>query len=255
MARSPRVSDWTRDQQLIALRLYLRTPFGRLDSRNREIVALAHLIGRTPSALAMKAVNFANLDPNLNRKGLSNVSQADRALWAEFKANHSQVGLEMEDAAARFQTTDADEPVELPHAIPPRETEGVRLVRVRRVQSIFRAAVRASYEDRCALTGLAEPQLLVASHIIAWSASVERRADPTNGILLNALLDRAFDRGLIAFDDQYRVLVSRRLEEVASAADLDCSLTQLAGRTLTLPKRFRPDPAALEHHRRTQFSP
>lgn len=203
----------------------------------------------------MKAVNFANLDPNLNRKGLANVSQADRALWAEFMANPTQVGLEMEDAAARFQTADADMPVDLPATITPRETEGVRLVRVRRVQSIFRAAVRTSYEDRCAITGLAEPQLLVASHIIPWSENVERRADPTNGILLNALLDRAFDRGLIAFDENNCVLVSKRIEEIAAAADLDCSLTQLAGRTLSLPKRFRPDPVALEHHRRTQFSP
>jgi len=215
--------------------------------------ALARLFGRTPGALAMKAVNFANLDPNLNRKGLANVSQADRTLWAEFMANPTKVGLEMEDAAARFQTPDADLPAELPPAVSPRETEGTRLVRVRRVQSFFRAAVLTSYDGRCAVTGLAEPQLLVASHIIAWSESVERRADPTNGILLNALLDRAFDRGLIAFDDQYRVLVSERLVEVAASADLDCSLTQLRGRRLNLPKRFRPDPEALEHHRRTQF--
>ena len=255
MARLPRNPDWTRDQQLIALRLYIRMPFGRLTSRSHEIIALARLIGRTPGALTMKAGNFGSLDPDLNRKGLSNVSQADRMLWAEYVANPTQVGLEMEEAAARFQTPDADQVVELPAAITLQETEGTRLVRVRRVQSIFRAAVRTSYDDRCAITGLAEPQLLVASHIIPWSESVERRADPTNGILLNALLDRAFDRGLIAFDENYCVLVSTRLEEAAAAADLDCSLSQLRGRSLTLPNRFRPDPAALEHHRRNQFCP
>jgi putative restriction endonuclease len=51
--------EWTREQQLVALRLYLRTPFGRLHGRNAEIIALAERIDRTPGALAMKACKFA----------------------------------------------------------------------------------------------------------------------------------------------------------------------------------------------------
>lgn len=61
----PRRNGWTRDQLLIALRLYMRLPFGRLYGTNPEIVTLAAKIGRTPGALAMKACNFASLDPNL----------------------------------------------------------------------------------------------------------------------------------------------------------------------------------------------
>jgi len=38
--KKPRSPDWTRDQQLMALRLYLRTPFGRLHKGNPEIIAL-----------------------------------------------------------------------------------------------------------------------------------------------------------------------------------------------------------------------
>ena len=60
MAQRP---GWTRDPLLIALRLYMRTPFGRLHGRNPEIIHLATKIDRTPSALAMKACNFASLDP------------------------------------------------------------------------------------------------------------------------------------------------------------------------------------------------
>jgi len=54
---------WSRDQRLVTFRLYCRTPFGRLHRNNPEIIELARLIGRTPSAVAMKAVNFASLDP------------------------------------------------------------------------------------------------------------------------------------------------------------------------------------------------
>jgi hypothetical protein len=57
----PERIGWTRDQQLVALRLDMRTPFGKLHGRNAEIVDLAARIGRTPGALAMKACNFASL--------------------------------------------------------------------------------------------------------------------------------------------------------------------------------------------------
>ena len=56
------------------------------------------------------------------------------------------------------------------------------------------------------------PGLLNASHIIPWNVNVERRADPRNGIALNALYDRAFDRGLITFDEGLRLVVSGRLK-------------------------------------------
>jgi hypothetical protein len=74
---------WSRDELLIALRLYMRSPFGKLDGRNPEIISLAEHIRRTPNALAMKACNFASLDPAFrasNRKGLSGASEADREM-------------------------------------------------------------------------------------------------------------------------------------------------------------------------------
>lgn len=126
-------------------------------------------------------------------------------------------------------------------------------MRARRVQSFFRAAVLTSYENRCAITGLAVPELLTASHIIPWKVSVERRADPRNGLCLNALFDRAFDRGLITIDEKLRVVVSSRLRTAASEADLDCSVQAAHGRELRLPKRLAPDPIALTYHRETVF--
>ena len=77
----PRSDLWTRDQLLLALRLYMRLPFGKLHRLNPEIIELAAQIGRTPDALSMKACNFATLDPALQARGirgLSNLSNADR---------------------------------------------------------------------------------------------------------------------------------------------------------------------------------
>ena len=246
---------WTRDQQLIALRLYMRTTFGKLHGRNREIIELAERIGRTPNALAMKACNFASLDPAFratNRRGLSGASDADRAIWNEFSGNSEGLAAEAEEAFARLDPAAAARD-EAEIRLPTGETDVLRTVRARRVQSFFRAAVLTSYEGRCAISGLALPELLVGSHIIPWADSVERRADPRNGVCLNALFDRAFDRGFITIDDNLCVVVSRRLREAADSAELACSLKEAEGRKLRIPRRFPPAADALEHHRRLVF--
>lgn len=80
---------WSRDELLVAFRLYCRTPFGKLHQHNPEIIDLARRLGRTPSAVGMKACNFASLDPvqrARNISALGNVSRGDRELWESFLA-------------------------------------------------------------------------------------------------------------------------------------------------------------------------
>ena len=246
---------WTRPQQLVALWLYVKLPFGRLHGKNPEIIKLAGHIGRTPGALAMKACNFASLDSAFrasNRVGLSGASSADRALWEEFSTNTEAFAADAEEAVAAFDVPaqKLNEQEFLPSS---GETETSRVVRVRRVQSFFRAAVLTSYESRCAVTGIATTELLVASHIIPWSVSVERRADPRNGICLSALFDRAFDRGLVTLDKDLKIIVSKRLQHDAKEASLSGSITEAHGRPIRPPSRFMPDNAALDHHRTYSF--
>jgi predicted restriction endonuclease len=69
------------------------------------------------------------------------------------------------------------------------------------------------------LTGITEPALLRASHIVPWADSTdEQRLDVYNGVLLSALWDAAFDGGLISFADDGTVLVSDQVGEAARAA-------------------------------------
>lgn len=250
--------NWTRDELLLAFRLYCRTPFGRLHQHNPDIIALAHMIKRTPSAVGMKACNFASLDPvqrARNIAALGNVSRADRALWDGFDANPEAVAAEAEAVYARFKPKQAqpDASEQEAESLPEGPTEIERTVRTRRVQSFFRAAVLTSYDHRCAISGLAVPELLNASHIIPWSVSVERRADPRNGICLNALYDRAFDRGLITLDEQLRVVVSDRLRTTDPPPLQRDALIAIHGQTLRVPDRFPPDHTAIAYHRSHVF--
>lgn len=237
---------WTRDQLLVALRLYLTEPFGRLHKTNPRVVALAQSIGRTPSSLGMKACNFASLDPTFvktGRKGLQGASNADRKLWEEFTGDRLRLVEQMERLV---------EPVVAPKGEPtptgPSEKQAV--VRVRRHQRFFRAAVLSAYGERCAVTGLAVPELLIASHIVPWSRDEGRRADPTNGLLLEPLFDSAFDQGFITFDPEGRLVCSRRLRKHSASAD---RLLAFAGKPLRRPQRQPPAPSALSWHRDQWF--
>jgi putative restriction endonuclease len=72
---------------------------------------------------------------------------------------------------------------------------------------------------RCPLTGITEPVLLRASHIVPWAECTdEQRLDVHNGLLLSGLWDAAFDKGLVSFADDGRSLASPELGELARRA-------------------------------------
>lgn len=95
----------------------------------------------------------------------------------------------------------------------PRATEAERLVVQRVGQDVFRAGLMEYWEGRCAVTGLAVPELLRASHIKPWAAcgTDAERLDVFNGLLLAPHLDATFDGGLITFSDQGVVVIASRL--------------------------------------------
>lgn len=92
----------------------------------------------------------------------------------------------------------------------PTETEAQRLTIQRIGQSLFRDLLMRTWNARCPLTGITDPALLRASHIKPWAdcTTTEERLDPMNGLLLSALWDAAFDRGLVSFSDTGEVLHS-----------------------------------------------
>jgi len=102
----------------------------------------------------------------------------------------------------------------------PRATEAERLVVQRVGQDLFRHGLLEYWEGRCAITGLAIPGLLRASHIKPWAdcASDAERLDVWNGVLLAPHLDAAFDGGFITIADNGAVVVSAALDEASRRA-------------------------------------
>ena len=92
-------------------------------------------------------------------------------------------------------------------------TEQWKLQKTRIGQGPFRSALLTRWHGRCPLTLIGEPELLRASHIVPWNRceSDSERVNPENGLLLSALWDAAFDRGLVSFADDGAALASPRL--------------------------------------------
>lgn len=104
------------------------------------------------------------------------------------------------------------------------DTEAEREQKVRIGQNRFRSALMDYWNATCPLTGIREPELLKASHIIPWAKceSDQERLNVHNGLLLSALWDAAFDAGLITFDNLGRPVPSSALAQDARAAlDVD----------------------------------
>jgi hypothetical protein len=86
-----------------------------------------------------------------------------------------------------------------------------QLVQARLGQGDFRRALIA-YWRGCAVTGCDVLEALKASHIKPWRHSTQiERLSPVNGLLLMATLDALFDVGLISFDDDGAMRISKRL--------------------------------------------
>lgn len=245
---------WTRDEEILAFALYCKTPFGKMHSRNVEIVNLANVLGRTPASVSMKLCNFARFDEQLQARGvvgLSNGSHLDEEVWNEFSKNLEFLEEKSKQALLRFHVSGENEQNS---NLPVGST--IRIEANARVnQSFFRETVLSNYAGACCITGLAVPALLIASHIKPWKDSNPQteRTNPRNGLCLNALHDRAFDRGLITVTTDYRVVISKRIKDFYNMAIVQEFFGKYDGKKIELPEKFLPARQFIEFHNTNIF--
>lgn len=245
--------NWTREELILALNLYLKLPFGKLHSRTPEIVHLAELIGRTSSSVAMRLNNFASVDPyhqNRGIVGLPGGKKQVQPIWDEFINNRDELLFLSEEilAGKEHKTVEVKFAEELIGIEGLRGEDKVRAVKTRVNQSVFRKIVLANYSYTCAVTGIAIPELLVASHIVPWSKNAEERLNPENGICLSPLFDRAFDLGYIGFTTSYEILVSTKLSRYEGKGFYTSNFGLLSGAKINLPTKYFPKREFLQFH-------
>lgn len=245
---------WNREETILAFDLYCRIPFGKIGQANPDIIQLANLLGRTPGSVALKMHNLAHFDPELRERNvvaMAHGSKLDEEISAEFANNWTELSYEAQKIRASMQKVEIVDLIDLGDVdqMPPGEYRE-QSVKTRVGQYFFRLAVLNSYNYKCCVTGLNKPELLIASHIKPWkdSDAKKERTNPRNGLCLNALHDKAFDKGLITIDKNYNMVISSQLKKSEMDDDTKAWFLKYNGKKIILPDRFYPDKDFIEYH-------
>lgn len=249
---------WTREELILAFNLYCKIPFGTFHNRNPKIIELAELIGRTPSALALKLTNFASFDPYHKArgvKGMRNAGRLDKEVWDEFTHNWDDLIFESEQILATKQKTTIEKKYKptLEDIADKKGEYRESKIKARVNQDFFRKVILSIYNNKCAISGIDIPDLLIASHIMPWAKHEKERLDPHNGICLSPLYDKCFDKGYIGITPDYMVIVSEELKGNLHQDYYKRYFTGIENNKINLPDRFLPQPEFLDHHYRKVF--
>lgn len=244
---------WTKEELILAFNLYLKTPFGKMHSTNKDVIHLAQLIGRTPNSIALRLVNFASVDPVLKARGIKGMDGGTKIvqpIWDEFFHNQEELVFLSEQILAKKENTSIENKYQdLLFDIKDVKGEtAIRQVKTRVNQSVFRQMVLANYTSKCAITGIDLPELLLASHIMPWSKSEEHRLNPENGICLSALYDKAFDRGLIGINQNYEIMLSTSIKKKKDTLFYKNHFASIENLKITEPLKYLPRKEFLEYH-------
>ncbi len=235
--------SWSRNEMLAAYNVYCQLPKELISVSNKEIIKLSAFMDKQPIEIVKRFNNFTKyntLFENLTEND-------DYNIYNEFNNNWNKLVIESEKILIDFEKNTSNEnEIHL-------GKEKERFVKTRVNQNFFRNAVLSSYSNKCCITSIPFLELLNASHIIPWSMNEETRLNPKNGLSLNALHDRAFDRGLITVTTDYRIKISRRILDYADKDTINTYFTNYNNSKISLPDRFIPEKSFLEFHNANIF--
>ena len=247
-------NKWTREETIIAFNVYCKIPFRRSSKFNPTVIKYAELIDRTPSTLNMKIGNIGRLDPELKKQGivgLKHGSKLEEEVWEEFNGDWESLAFESEALIAKLSDKSIEEVVEIEDI-----KEGVDkevLVKQRVNQNFFRSTILSSYYFKCCITGLSIPEFLVSSHIVPWSKNKENRLNPRNGLCLNSLHDKAFDRGFLTITPDYVVKLSSSFGDYLESYSVQDYFVKYQDQKIMLPDKFLPKKDFLDYHNQNIF--
>ena len=241
---------WSPEETTMAFVLYFLLEPREIDKKNPDIQQLGNALGRSAGAVAMKISNISAHDQNRisqGKVGLKHGSKLDEWVWEAYEERGDDFlseGIEL--LTSTLNSSGGSQPVEYATIDILEGTERAIAATQRTNQNYFRNCLLENYRKRCCITGLNIPDLLVASHIKPWKKSDPKteRLAPSNGLLLNNLHDKAFDRGLITIDTDYKIVVSRKVKHSDASDEL---LWKYHGKKIELPVFMPPAKEFIEY--------
>ncbi|GAB3676495.1 HNH endonuclease [Salinisphaera aquimarina] len=188
-----------------------------------------------------------SVPPSLGDKSAKSFTFLDSLLRARYPVtNSSDAAAETYDVSpsevAEFRGQIEQKNYEVPDSKTTIKTRGS-------AQRAFAEAVKKNYAFRCAITGIETEVFLVASHIVPWSKDQTIRLDPSNGICLSVLVDRAFENGYLLIEDDLTIRID--WSKIEDDLVLQQQLKLYDGCKITAPTREIPKAEYL--YRRREF--
>lgn len=251
-------NNWTEEQITVVLYEYCRRPFGQFSGKKPFIMELGKLLHRTPGAIVRKVGNLAHFDPQMKARGvggLEHTGKLDAVVWNRYFGHWDQLAFDAEKLIAAFKEkeleTSLEESLSIDLSSLPQGKERKQEIKRRINQDFFRKTVLSSYDFKCCITGINNPALIQAIHIVGWSEDEENRTNPQNGLCLNVLFHKAYDENLLGISPDYEIFISdrfwgERLKEVDSGTVN--YIRSFDRQKLILPRRFSPDREMLALH-------
>lgn len=246
-------NNWMREELLLAFNLYFKIPYGTITGSNPKVQDFAKMIGRTPGAVGLKLCNFARFDPYHRArgvKGLAHGGKLDEIVYNEFVNNWDEMLFESERLLTQYEETTIEKKYE-PILVDLSDKKGevkIREVKTRINQNLFRQLILSIYQKKCAISGIDISEMLIAGHILPWAEYENERLNPENGICLSSIYDKAFEKGFIGIDENYKILISSELKGNIKKEYYQPFFGRFEGKTINLPDRFLPSKEFLRKH-------
>jgi len=244
---------WTREELIVALNLYWKIPYNKISGTSNNLIKeMAKYLNRTPAAIAYKLMNFTSLDHERQKKGNKGKESAgklDEVIWSEYSNEWEKLANDSTEILSKIQKRSIEKIINIEEDLADYTgKEKERIVKTRVNQYDFRLRILASYNEKCCITGIDTPNLLLASHIIPWSINEKDRLNPRNGLCLNSLHDKAFDKGLLTVTPEFRVRLSKKLVQKKNDKVHQEFFLQFDNKLIELPDRYLPDTNFLIWH-------
>lgn len=246
--------DWTRDEVTMVCFLYLYSERRRLDDKR----FMSEVTGRTVKSISAKMDNLSRFDPIVQaegRVGLTHGAKIDEIVWNDFQEHPERMITEAQrliaesgcmdvDSVHRYYDVDGELFMDIPEG-----QDRDAIIRTRVNQGMFRRRVLYCADDRCCVTGINEPRLLVASHIKPWCECTPlEKTDVHNALCLNRLHDGLFDRFMMTIDDGGHIIYAPNLEDAIGEDFYESSVAKYD--RIRVNARNRPLPEYILHHNR-----
>ena len=201
--------NWTMGEDLVACHIYATK------DKKKKLVLMKQalkMLDRSPGALRNKIGNIQYVATN-DQKGRENTSRVDYEAW-DYYCTMSESDIRILEESLLSDYPEIKSFFRKTEDAPTSGYDVIAECKSRRGQSELRQKCLELAGNKCMVTGISCPTLLIASHIKPWRhCTSSEKTDVHNVLCLSPLYDALFDRHLMTVYPDMTIRFSPKLRE------------------------------------------